>query len=159
MTRIQQTAVSAGALILGTAMLTRGLRTSRRLDFRGRTVVITGGSRGLGLLIARELAAEGARLVLAARNKDELDRARQDLESRGATDIMTVVCDVGVRADAEQLINHVAQRFGAIDVLINNAGVMKVGPIEHMTHADFEEAMAVRRIHQSRLRQPARRRC
>ncbi len=143
MTRTQQTAVAAGALVVGGAMLARRFRATRRVDFRNKSVVITGGSRGLGLLIARELAAEGARLTIAARNREELDRARQDLDGRGATDITVVVCDVGVRDEAEQLIEHVVKRSGAVDVLINNAGVMKVGPIEHMTHGDFEEAMAV----------------
>lgn len=92
--------------------------------------------------MARRLAEEGARLSIAARDEAELERARQDLESRGA-EVTTVVCDVGVRAEAEQLIRQVIERTGAIDVLINNAGVIKVGPLEHMQLADFEEAMAI----------------
>ena len=115
------------------------------MDFRGRSVVITGGSRGLGLVMARQLAGEGARLTIAARDQEELERARQDLAEHGAAagDLHIVRCDVGNRGDAERLIHETATRFGAIDVLVNNAGVIQVGPIEHMTAADFEQAMAV----------------
>jgi NAD(P)-dependent dehydrogenase (short-subunit alcohol dehydrogenase family) len=142
MTKGQQTAVAAGALALGSALIARGLRSTRRIDFHGRSVVITGGSRGLGLLVARRFAAEGARLTLAARDRGELERAQEELTATGA-EVEIVVCDVGVRAEAERLVREVVERNGGIDVLINNAGVMKVGPVEHMEVADFEEAMAV----------------
>jgi NAD(P)-dependent dehydrogenase (short-subunit alcohol dehydrogenase family) len=142
MTRTQQTALAAGALALGGVLLSRGLRTGKRMDFNGRIVVITGGSRGLGLLIARQLAEEGAHVTIAARDEAELQRAHEDLESRGAR-VHVVACDVGKRDQAERLIEETLQRHGRIDLLVNNAGVMKVGPVEHMDHADFEEAMAV----------------
>lgn len=142
MTKAQRTVFAAGAVALGSAIIARGRRATRRIDFRGRSVVITGGSRGLGLLVARQLAEEGARLTLAARDRDELERARAELSARGA-DVQTTVCDVGTREGAERLIDEVVERTGSIDVLINNAGVMKVGPLEHMELADFTEAMAV----------------
>lgn len=142
MTRTQQTALAAGAVALGAALLSRGLRTARRMDFAGRIVVITGGSRGLGLLIARQLVAEGAHVTIAARDQAELDRAYGELTARGAK-VHAVACDVGNREEAERLIHDTLEHHGRIDLLINNAGVMKVGPIEHMEHADFEEAMAV----------------
>jgi NAD(P)-dependent dehydrogenase (short-subunit alcohol dehydrogenase family) len=103
---------------------------------------VTGGSRGLGLLIARQLAAEGATVVVAARDQAELDRAREDVCGRGGT-CEVMACDVGVREQAERLIHETLDRHGRIDLLVNNAGVMKVGPLDHMEHADFEEAMAV----------------
>jgi NAD(P)-dependent dehydrogenase (short-subunit alcohol dehydrogenase family) len=146
MTKHQHRALAvATAAVVGGALVSRGLRVARRMNFRGRTVVITGGSRGLGLLVARQLAAEGARLTLAARDTAELERAREDLVANGASasDVTVVACDVGIRDESERLIEGVLAREGAIDVLMNNAGVMKVGPFEHMTHADFEEAMAV----------------
>jgi NAD(P)-dependent dehydrogenase (short-subunit alcohol dehydrogenase family) len=142
MTRTQQTALAAGAVAIGGALLARGMRALRRMDFRDRVVVITGGSRGLGLLIARQLADEGAIITIAARNQDELKRAHSELSGRGAR-VHISVCDVGIRGQAEQLIHDTLQRDGRIDLLINNAGVMKVGPLDHMHHADFEEAMAV----------------
>lgn len=142
MNRTQQTALATGALVLGGTLLSRALRSHRRMDFEGRCVVITGGSRGLGLLMARQLVDEGASVTIAARNEAELERARADLSSRGGG-VHVMVCDVGDRGQAEGLVRDVLERSGRIDVLINNAGVMKVGPIDHMTEADFEEAMAV----------------
>ena len=76
MTSKQQTVLAAGALTLGAALIRRGLRAARTIDFRGRTVLITGGSRGLGLLLARELGRRGARVTIAARDRAELERAR-----------------------------------------------------------------------------------
>ena len=105
-------------------------------------MLITGGSRGLGLLVARQLADQGARLTLAARDRNELERAREELAARGV-DVHIVVCDVGTREGAERLVAEVVERTGTLDVLINNAGVMKVGPVEHMDLHDFEEAMAI----------------
>jgi NAD(P)-dependent dehydrogenase (short-subunit alcohol dehydrogenase family) len=146
MTKQQQKAITAAtAAVIGGALISRRLRAARRIDFRGRSIVITGGSRGLGLLVARQLAAEGARLTLAARDPAELERARDDLIAGGAAagNLAVLACDVRIRSEAERLIQEVVAREAAIDVLVNNAGVMKVGPLEHMTHADFDEAMAV----------------
>ncbi|MQA28805.1 MAG: SDR family NAD(P)-dependent oxidoreductase [Luteitalea sp.] len=142
MTRGQQAALSAGALAIGASLLAWGRRSARRIDFRGRSVLITGGSRGLGLLVARQLADEGARITIAARDQAELERAREELSARGA-EVRIAVCDVRIRGDAERLVREVVERTGTIDVLINNAGIIKVGPLEHMQVEDFEEAMAV----------------
>ena len=142
MTKTQETVLAASALTVGAALLTRGLRASRRMDFNGCSTVITGGSRGLGLVVARELGRQGARITIAARDEAELQRAREDLAERGI-DATIVVCDVGNRAEADKLIDDVVARTGRIDVLINNAGIIQVGPLEHMERADFEQAMAV----------------
>ena len=142
MNRSRHLAVAAGAVALGGILGRRAVRRANRLDFRHRVVIITGGSRGLGLLIARQLADEGAVLVIAARDEDELNRVREDLTNRGAR-VHLEVCDVGVREEAEQLVHDTLAREGRIDLLVNNAGVITVGPLEHMDHADFEEAMAV----------------
>lgn len=117
------------------------VRQRRQISFRDRVVVITGGSRGLGLVMARQFAVEGARLALLARDSDELDRARDQLTAAGAH-VIVVPCDVRERAQVTQAIVHVVETLGAIDVLINNAGVIQVGPAEHMTVGDFEDAMA-----------------
>jgi NAD(P)-dependent dehydrogenase (short-subunit alcohol dehydrogenase family) len=142
MTKTQETALAASALTIGAALLARGVRASRALDLRGCSAVITGGSRGLGLLVARELGRQGAAITIAARDGAELERARQDLHDRGI-DATTVPCDVANRDQARRLVDDVVARTGRIDVLVNNAGIIKVGPLEHMDHADFEEAMAV----------------
>jgi NAD(P)-dependent dehydrogenase (short-subunit alcohol dehydrogenase family) len=94
----------------------------------------------LGLVLAREFAREGSRLVICARDADELDRARLDLESRGA-EVMTYKCDVSNRSEVMELVASIHDRFEGIDVLVNNAGVIQMGPLEVMTHEDFEKAM------------------
>ena len=118
----------------------QGLRNRHAISFEGRVVVITGGSRGLGLVLARQLAAEGARLCLLARDPQELERAREQLPPNA--DVLTLRCDIRRRADIRLAMDHLLERWGAVDVLINNAGVIQVGPLEHMTPADFENAMA-----------------
>ena len=90
--------------------------------------------------MAREFATEGATLVLCARSQDELDSAQADL-SRIASEVFTVLCDVSDQKQVENLIEVTINRYGRIDVLVNNAGVIHVGPIETMTIADFENAM------------------
>jgi NAD(P)-dependent dehydrogenase (short-subunit alcohol dehydrogenase family) len=142
MTNRQHTALSIGALTLGAGLVARALRAGRAIDFRDKSVVITGGSRGLGLLMARQLAHEGARITLAARDEGELERAREELSQNGA-DITVVRCDVGRKEEATRLVESVVERHGGIDVLINNAGIIQVGPLEHMRLDDFEQAMAV----------------
>ena len=132
--------VAAG---LGAAYLaTRLSRARLAISFDNRVVVITGGSRGLGLVIARLLVDEGARVVLLARDIAELERAREDLESRGHGHVMTFRCDVRRRADVRDAVEAVLDRWRAIDVLINDAGIIQVGPLDHMVHEDFENAMA-----------------
>ncbi len=111
-------------------------------SFAGRTVVITGGARGLGLLMARRLARERARLALLARDPEKLKAAEAELTAAGAT-VMTVRCDVRNRDQVEHAIKRVVDQFGTVDVLINNAGIIQVGPLEHMTVEDFEDAMGV----------------
>jgi NAD(P)-dependent dehydrogenase (short-subunit alcohol dehydrogenase family) len=105
-------------------------------------VLVTGGSRGLGLVIARELVREGARVAICARDEPTLARARADLERRGGR-VVAARCDVGVRADVERMVQHVVEQLGPIDALINNAGTIAVGPIETMGIEDFHRAMDV----------------
>ncbi len=109
-------------------------------DLRNKTVLVTGGSRGLGLVLAREFAREGARVAICARDEEELERARLDLQQLGA-EVMTVRCDVTNPPEVGSMINQVRERFGKIDVLVNNAGTIQVGPLEVMKREDFEKAM------------------
>ena len=92
--------------------------------------------------MARKLAAQGARLVLMARDERELDRAKRLLEEEYKADVLAVRCDVRRRADVRAAVAHILDRWTNVDVLINNAGVIQVGPLEHMEHEDFENAMA-----------------
>jgi NAD(P)-dependent dehydrogenase (short-subunit alcohol dehydrogenase family) len=140
MTRQQKFLLGMATGVAALTAAAQGLRNRHAISFEGRVVVITGGSRGLGLVLARQLAAEGARLCLLARDRDELDRARAHLPEE--TDVMTIRCDVRRRADVRMAMDVILERWAAIDVLINNAGIIQVGPLEHMTEQDFENAMA-----------------
>jgi len=93
-------------------------------------------------VIARLLVDEGARVVLLARDMTELERARTELEARGCGEVMTLRCDVRRRADVRAAVDMIVERWRTIDVLINNAGVIQVGPLDHMSREDFENAMA-----------------
>jgi NAD(P)-dependent dehydrogenase (short-subunit alcohol dehydrogenase family) len=125
---------------LGAWMAARALRPGA--DLNGRVVLITGGSRGLGLQLAREFAAEGCRVAICARDAQELDRASSDIQRSGAP-VHTVQCDVTRRDEVERAVNEVTEHFGRIDILVNNAGIIQVGPVETMRLEDFENAMAV----------------
>jgi NAD(P)-dependent dehydrogenase (short-subunit alcohol dehydrogenase family) len=131
------------ASVVGSTLIVRNvLRNRRMIDLAGTTVVITGGSRGLGLVLARSLLQRGARVAICARDVDELARARGGLEQLGG-EVFSATCDVTDRDDVLAFIAAVEDDFGAIDVLINNAGVIQVGPLEHMTVDDFEHALSV----------------
>ena len=114
----------------------------REYDFRNRLVAITGGSRGLGLLIARQLAEEGASLVICARDDEELANAEYELRGRSPF-VAAYTCDLTQPDDIATLFARIRQEVGSVDVLINNAGVIQVGPMETMTHADYVQAMEV----------------
>lgn len=132
-------AIGAGAagLAFGAQM---AVRLRRRIDFHGKVVLITGGSRGLGLVMAREFAAAGADVAICARDSDELDRARQEIRQYGV-DVLGVMCDVTKRNQMEGMVEGLTRHFHHIDILVNNAGTISVGPMETMTVKDYEEAM------------------
>jgi NADP-dependent 3-hydroxy acid dehydrogenase YdfG len=92
------------------------------MTFAGKVVVITGASEGIGAEIARQLAPERPKLVLAARRIEPLQAVADDCGAKGA-EAVAVRCDVGVEADCNALVAAALDRFGRIDVLINNAGV------------------------------------
>ncbi|HEU4525435.1 MAG TPA: SDR family oxidoreductase [Gemmatimonadales bacterium] len=133
--------VAAVGAVAGWAAL-RLLASARRYEFAGKTVLVTGGSRGLGLVLARHLAVEGARVAICGRDPEALERARTSLETSGA-EVLAVPADVADRIAVDTLLRRVVERFGPVDVLVNNAGVIEVGPVETMTLADYQEAMAV----------------
>jgi short-subunit dehydrogenase len=126
--------------IVATAI--RIARARRRLGFDRRTVLISGGSRGLGLELARAFAEEGADLVLLARDQATLARAAKELQRHG-NNVSTFACDISQRTQVREAIARVIADVGRIDVLINNAGTIQVGPVENMDVSDYESAMGV----------------
>ena len=135
--------LSLGTLAAAGVGLAMGLRAlvRPRVSFRDKTVLITGGTRGLGLVLARDFLKEGARVVICGREESTLERARTELELLGG-EVLAVPCDVTDAVQVEALISSVHERFGAVDVLVNNAGVIQTGPLESMTMEDFEDAIA-----------------
>jgi NAD(P)-dependent dehydrogenase (short-subunit alcohol dehydrogenase family) len=112
----------------------------------GQIVLITGGSRGLGLALADRYGRSGAKLVLVSRSVEELTKARNTLIARKAVqssdDVLLLPADLTDAAQAEMLIDHAISHFGRIDVLINNAGVIEVGPVENQPIVAYRRAMA-----------------
>jgi NAD(P)-dependent dehydrogenase (short-subunit alcohol dehydrogenase family) len=118
------------------------LRRSRRFEFAGKAVLIAGGSRGLGLVLARQLVKAGARVAILARTAADLEDAERELLSRGG-EVLALPCDVSRPEEVRSAVQQVLRRFGGIDVLFNVAGIIQVGPLEAMTREDFERAMDV----------------
>jgi NAD(P)-dependent dehydrogenase (short-subunit alcohol dehydrogenase family) len=129
----------AVALLLLIWAIVRFIRTAC-YRLRDKVVVITGGSRGLGLVLARYVCARGGNVALIARDPEELARAKADLAPHGSV-VLTVECDL---LDSEQIrsaVRRIIDRFGKIDILINDAGIIEVGPLEHLRLEDFDRAM------------------
>lgn len=138
--RLPPTIKVAAAVLAGAAALRLASRllTPRRFD--GTVVFITGGSRGLGLAIALEFARRGASVAICGRDAQALERAAERLIANGAN-VLTLVCDVRKRADVKAAIARTVEAFGRLDVLVNNAGTISVGPADAMKRDDYEEAM------------------
>ena len=130
--------VGVGAAALAAAIV----RQKRYFDLTAKVAIVTGGSRGIGLAIARELVARGAKVTLCARGEDDLRHAQEDLQGRGG-DVLTVVCDVTQADEIQNVVQQTRERFGRIDVLVNNAALIAVGPHTNMTLADYRDAMDV----------------
>jgi NAD(P)-dependent dehydrogenase (short-subunit alcohol dehydrogenase family) len=131
--------LGTGAILLAIWLIVRLIRTVS-YPLREKVVLITGGSRGLGLVLARHICARGGNVALIARDAEELARAKSDLATRPNT-VMTIQCDLLDSGQIQAAVRRVIDRFGKIDILINNAGIIEVGPLEHMTREDFERAM------------------
>ena len=137
--------MTRAAALIGAAAVGRLLyREYRSIDLAEKSVVITGGSRGLGLELARVFRDKGARIALLARDADELQRAQAELKRNGdgAFEVITVPCDVRKAGDTAGAIRTVFEAFGAVDILINVAGVIDVAPLENVSDDDFEDSLA-----------------
>jgi NAD(P)-dependent dehydrogenase (short-subunit alcohol dehydrogenase family) len=139
-------AAATGVVVVAAAAAAYALRPRPVKRRPGQIVLITGGSRGLGLALAERYARSGAKLILTARDQEELARARYTLLARAAIqspdDVLLIPADLTDAAQATNLIEHAIAHFGRIDVLINNAGIIEVGPVEDQPLAAYRRAMA-----------------
>jgi NAD(P)-dependent dehydrogenase (short-subunit alcohol dehydrogenase family) len=108
----------------------------------GKVALVTGGNQGLGKGIARGLAGEGAALALAARKADSLEQAAGELRSLGG-EVLAVPTDVTDEAQVEALFARIVERFGRLDLLVNNAGAFNGGPLDKLSAADWDHVIAV----------------
>jgi short-subunit dehydrogenase len=117
------------------------LKKKIEYDFAEKIILITGGSRGLGLTMAKMFLQKKAKVVICSRDKEDLDNAKLELLKYGK-DVLTITCDVSSKSQVDEMINTIYKTFDHLDVLVNNAGNMQVGPMETMGYEDFEEALA-----------------
>lgn len=135
---IRGTALAAG-IILGAKIAANSIN---KYHLEGKVVLITGGSRGLGIILARQLANEGAKIVICGRSEETLQKASVEL-SHYEAEFLAIPCDITDKEQIEDLIQQVKNEFGPIDILINNAGIVQAGPVEMMNEEDFKQAMNV----------------
>ena len=107
------------------------------MQFQDKVAIVTGGASGIGLAIAKRLASEGARLVLADLHPEILDRALPMVQAAGAPAVWGSVCNVGVEAQVEATVLAAIRQFGRVDVIINNAGLMEFKALEELTGEDW----------------------
>jgi len=108
----------------------------------GKVAVVTGGSRGIGLAIAAWLAEHGATVVVSGRDADRVQAAAKELEGHG-TPVLGVPADAAKREDADRLVDVTRERFGRLDILINNAGITRDGLVIRMKDDDWDRVMEV----------------
>ena len=107
-------------------------------DLKGKTAIVTGASRGIGKALASTAASLGINLTLAARTEGPLKEAAEEIRKKYKVEVLPVACDVTKLSDLENLVNKAKEKFGKIDILINNAGVSSQYPFEKQPFEDFE---------------------
>jgi NAD(P)-dependent dehydrogenase (short-subunit alcohol dehydrogenase family) len=113
------------------------------MQFQDKVAIVTGGSGGIGLAIAQGLAAEGARLVLVGRDEDKLTHAAELVRQAGAPDVWASVGDVSAEDDVAATVAGTLTRYGRLDVVVNNAGLMEFKPLAQQTGADWLRVLSV----------------
>lgn len=114
------------------------------LGLRGKVVLVTGGSKGIGRAIARGLAKEGAKVAICARGKAPLEQAAKELARETGAEVFSVAGDLTRPEDAQRIVDATVGHFGRIDVLVNNAGAAPGGEILNMTEEDWQQALQLK---------------
>ena len=107
------------------------------MRYQDKVALVTGGASGIGFATAKRLASEGARLVLADLSQENLDKAVPEVKNAGAPDVWGTVCNVAVEAQVEATVQGTLDKFGRLDVIVNNAGLMQFKPLEQLTSEDW----------------------
>lgn len=110
------------------------------LKLTGKNALVLASSSGLGKAVAKELAAEGANVMLTSRNKDKLEAAKADIETVAKGSVDYVVADMTNPDDITNLVTQTRERYGKLNILINNSGGPKAGKFEHLTESDWQTA-------------------
>lgn len=134
--------VGAAAALGAAIVLRAAVRRRRYFDLENKVVLVTGGSRGLGLELARQLIEHDVKLAVCARDEAELRAAGEDLERRHPLELFMGVCDVTDREQVDRFVEQVRGELGPIDVLINNAGTITVGPFDTLDRQIFQQSFA-----------------
>lgn len=113
------------------------------MRFQDKVAIITGGSGGIGLAAARRMASEGARLVLVGRNEEKLARAVDLVKEAGSPEAWGCICDVAVEDQVAAAVADTLVRYGRLDIVINNAGLMEFKPLVELTGDDWLRALNV----------------
>jgi len=111
------------------------------LGIKGRSAIVTGGSRGIGREAARQFLEEGARVLICGRNAETLERTRSELAKATGGEIHEIVADMTRPGDIERLVATAKEKFGSVDILVNNAGQMYSGRFDVMTDAGLKEQL------------------
>jgi len=132
----------AGSALAAYFVSRAAVRQRRKVDLQGKVAVVAGGSTGIGFCIARELVERGAKVAICARHERELRRAQEKLERDGSS-VFAAVCDITQPDQVENFVGLVRGELGPVEVLVNNAGTIVVGPISHMDLGDFQHTMDI----------------
>lgn len=113
------------------------------MRFTGKVVIVTGAASGIGLATAKRFGSEGARIVVADLDGQKGDAAAEQIKSAGAPDVIVSVCNVSIESDVIATVAQTFERFGQLDIVVNNAGLMVFKPIVEQTGEDWIRILSV----------------
>jgi meso-butanediol dehydrogenase/(S,S)-butanediol dehydrogenase/diacetyl reductase len=113
------------------------------MRLKDRVAIVTGGSSGIGLAAARRLGAEGARIVIASQNKERIEAAAERVRREDGVDVLGLECNVSAEAQVIATVEQALKRFGRLDIVVNNAGMMLFKKLEEFTDADWQRVLGV----------------
>jgi NAD(P)-dependent dehydrogenase (short-subunit alcohol dehydrogenase family) len=113
------------------------------MRFENKVAIVTGGASGIGLATAKRLGSEGARVTIANRGQDKCDAAAQQVKDAGAPDALGSACDVSDEQQVIATVQHTLEKWGRLDIIVNNAGLMVFKPFEEHTTEDWTQILNV----------------